>query len=90
MMIKDARYVDEALNGPMPIYEPQTVALKATSIEMAMGKNPLGITCPNPYPRRKNMPAKKPIPMMGIKFCPNPYPCGFWVPTGFPYPLTST
>jgi hypothetical protein len=31
MMIKEARYVDEALNGPMPIYEPQTVALKATS-----------------------------------------------------------
>jgi hypothetical protein len=29
MMIKEARYVDEALNGP--IYEPQTVALKATS-----------------------------------------------------------
>jgi hypothetical protein len=31
MMIKEARYVDDALNGPMPIYEPQTVALKATS-----------------------------------------------------------
>jgi hypothetical protein len=31
MMIKEARYVDEALNGPMPIYEPQIVALKATS-----------------------------------------------------------
>jgi hypothetical protein len=31
MMIKEARYVDEALNGPMPIYEPQTVALKETS-----------------------------------------------------------
>jgi hypothetical protein len=31
MMIKEARYIDEALNGPMPIYEPQTVALKATS-----------------------------------------------------------
>jgi hypothetical protein len=29
MMIKEARYVDEVLNGP--IYEPQTVALKATS-----------------------------------------------------------
>jgi hypothetical protein len=22
MMIKEARYIDEALNGPMPIYEP--------------------------------------------------------------------
>jgi hypothetical protein len=31
MMIKEARYVDEALNGPMPIYEPQPVTLKATS-----------------------------------------------------------
>jgi hypothetical protein len=31
MMIKEARYIDEALNGPMPIYEPQTFALKATS-----------------------------------------------------------
>jgi hypothetical protein len=31
MMIKEARYADEALNGPMPIHEPQTVALKATS-----------------------------------------------------------
>jgi hypothetical protein len=54
--------------------------------EMAMGKNPLGITCPNPYPRRKNTPAKKPIPMTGIKFCPNPYPCGFRVPNEFPIP----
>jgi hypothetical protein len=31
MMIKEAIYVDEALNGLMPIYEPQTIALKATS-----------------------------------------------------------
>jgi hypothetical protein len=31
MMIKEARYVDDALNGPMPIHEPQTVALKARS-----------------------------------------------------------
>jgi hypothetical protein len=36
MMIKEARYVDEALNGPMPIYEPQTVALKATSRREAL------------------------------------------------------
>jgi hypothetical protein len=55
-------------------------------LEMAMGKNPLGITCPNPYPRRKNTPAKKPIPMTGIKFYPNPYPCGFRVPNRFPIP----
>jgi hypothetical protein len=31
MMIKEARYVDDALNGPLPIYESQPVALKATS-----------------------------------------------------------
>jgi hypothetical protein len=36
MMIKEARYVDEALNGPMPIYEPQTVALKAASSREAL------------------------------------------------------
>jgi hypothetical protein len=39
MMIKEARYVDEALNGPMPIYEPQTVALKATSSREALPSN---------------------------------------------------
>jgi hypothetical protein len=31
MMVKEARYVDDALNSPMPIYEPQPIALKATS-----------------------------------------------------------
>jgi hypothetical protein len=31
MMVKEARYVDDALNGPLPFHEPQTVALKATS-----------------------------------------------------------
>jgi hypothetical protein len=36
MMIKEARYVDDALNGPMPIYEPQNVALKATSSREAL------------------------------------------------------
>jgi hypothetical protein len=36
MMIKEARYVDDALNGPMPIYEPQTIALKATSRREAL------------------------------------------------------
>ncbi len=36
MMIKEARYVDDALNGPMLIYEPQTVALKATSSREAL------------------------------------------------------
>jgi hypothetical protein len=30
-MLKEARYVDDALNGSLPVYEPQTVALKATS-----------------------------------------------------------
>jgi hypothetical protein len=31
MMVKEARYVDDALNGPLPVHEPQTIALKATS-----------------------------------------------------------
>jgi hypothetical protein len=31
MMVKEARYVDNALNGPLSVYEPQPVALKATS-----------------------------------------------------------
>jgi hypothetical protein len=31
MMVKEARYVDDALNGTLTIHEPQTVALKATS-----------------------------------------------------------
>jgi hypothetical protein len=31
MMVKEARYVDDALNGPLPVYEPQPVALKAAS-----------------------------------------------------------
>jgi hypothetical protein len=31
MMMKEARYVDDALNSPLPVYEPQPVALKATS-----------------------------------------------------------
>jgi hypothetical protein len=33
-MMKEVRYVDEALNGP--IYEPQAVALKATSSREAL------------------------------------------------------
>jgi hypothetical protein len=36
MMAKEARYVDDALNGPLPIYEPQPVALKATSSKEAL------------------------------------------------------
>jgi hypothetical protein len=36
MMVKEARYVDDALNGPMPIYEPQPIALKATSSNEAL------------------------------------------------------
>jgi hypothetical protein len=30
-MVKEARYVDDALNGPLPTHEPQIVALKATN-----------------------------------------------------------
>jgi hypothetical protein len=36
MMVKEARYVDDALNGPLLIYEPQPVALKATSSREAL------------------------------------------------------
>jgi hypothetical protein len=36
MMVKEARYVDDALNNPLPVYEPQLVALKATSSREAL------------------------------------------------------
>jgi hypothetical protein len=36
MMVKEARCVDDALNGPLPVYEPQPVALKATSSREAL------------------------------------------------------
>jgi hypothetical protein len=36
MMVKEARYVDDALNGPLPVYESQPVALKATSSKEAL------------------------------------------------------
>jgi hypothetical protein len=36
MMVKEARYVDDTLNGPLPVYEPQPVALKATSSREAL------------------------------------------------------
>jgi hypothetical protein len=36
MMVKEGRYVDDALNGPLPIYEPQPVALKARSSKEAL------------------------------------------------------
>jgi hypothetical protein len=36
MMVKEARYVDDALNGPLPLHEPQSVALKATSSKEAL------------------------------------------------------
>jgi hypothetical protein len=36
MMVKEARYVDDALNGPLPVYEPQPIALKATNSKDAL------------------------------------------------------
>jgi hypothetical protein len=36
MMVKEARYVDDALNGPLPLYKLQPVALKATSSKEAL------------------------------------------------------
>jgi hypothetical protein len=36
MMVKEAWYVDDALNGPLSVHEPQPVALKATSSREAL------------------------------------------------------
>jgi hypothetical protein len=36
MMVKEARYVDDALNGRLPLHESQPVALKATSSKEAL------------------------------------------------------
>jgi hypothetical protein len=36
MMVKEARYVDDASNGLLPLYEPHPVALKATSSKEAL------------------------------------------------------
>ena len=35
-MVKEARYVDDIANGPLPIYELQPVALKATTSKEAL------------------------------------------------------
>jgi hypothetical protein len=36
MMVKEARYVDDIANGPLPLYEPQPVALMATNDKEAL------------------------------------------------------
>jgi hypothetical protein len=36
MMVKETRYVDDIANSPLPLYEPQPVALKATSGKEAL------------------------------------------------------
>jgi hypothetical protein len=36
MMVKESRYVDDTANGMLPLYEPQPVALKATSSKEAL------------------------------------------------------
>jgi hypothetical protein len=36
IMVKEVRYVDDALNGPLPVYEPQPIALKAMSSREAL------------------------------------------------------
>jgi hypothetical protein len=36
MMVKEARYMDDAANGPLPLYELQPVALKATNSKEAL------------------------------------------------------
>jgi hypothetical protein len=36
MMVKEARYVDDIANGPLPHYELQSVALKETTNKEAL------------------------------------------------------
>jgi hypothetical protein len=36
IMVKEARYVDDALNGPLPVYESQLIALKAINSKEAL------------------------------------------------------
>jgi hypothetical protein len=36
MMVKEARYIDDIANGPLPLNEPQPVALKATTSKEAL------------------------------------------------------
>jgi hypothetical protein len=36
MMVKEARYIDDIANGPLPQYEPQPIALKATTNKEAV------------------------------------------------------
>jgi hypothetical protein len=36
MMVKEARYANDITNGPLPQYEPQLVALKATANKDAL------------------------------------------------------
>jgi hypothetical protein len=36
MMVREARYVDDITNEPLPLYEPQPVALKATASKEAL------------------------------------------------------
>jgi hypothetical protein len=36
MMVKEARYMNDIANGPLPLYEPQLVALKATNSKEAL------------------------------------------------------
>ena len=40
MMVKEARYFDDIANGPLPLYEPQLVALKATTSKEALPVTP--------------------------------------------------
>jgi hypothetical protein len=36
LMVREARYINDNVNGPLPHYEPQTVALKATTKKEAL------------------------------------------------------
>jgi hypothetical protein len=39
MMVKEARYVDDIANGPLHLYEPHPVALKATTSKEVLPNN---------------------------------------------------
>ena len=55
-------------------------------VQMATGTYPLGTTNPYPCPRRKNTPAKKPMPTDGYIFVPIPVPVRVTGTHGLPMP----
>jgi hypothetical protein len=68
-----------ALRFAQRIWFPRSRPRRATSLEMAKGKYPPGITTPYPYPRQKNNPTGSPIYTGGYGFTPIPIPTWVWV-----------